>query len=70
VERALEVPNVRVTGINMLMLFTIPIPARILLSGDLPAWMIVIYQTTSARIKEKKDGIICATICLTRSHVS
>lgn len=41
---------------SILMLLTIPIAAKTLLSGILPAYMIVIYQTMSAKIRENNDG--------------
>jgi len=70
VESALDVPKVRVTGISILILLTIPIAANILLSGNLPACMMVIYQTISAKINEKKEGMTYFTICEIRSQVS
>ena len=55
-DSALDVPNVSVTGISILILLTIPIAANIVVSGYLPAYISVIYQTISAKSNEKKDG--------------
>ena len=44
------------------MLLTIPIAAKLYASLVLPAYITVIYQTTSPRISEKNDGTTISKI--------
>lgn len=66
--KALDVPKVNETGIIMLRLLTIPIAARICSSFCLPATIRLIYQMTSAKTNDKKDGRTICKIVLISDH--
>ena len=51
------------------MLLTIPIAAKLYASLVLPAYITVIYQTTSPRISEKNDGTTISNILLNKIKV-